>query len=132
MKKLLEFLQANPVFQLATVDGDQPRVRPFGFHMEDNGRLYFITGESKDVCRQLKANPKFELSVSNDKGQWLRLHGVAAFDTRPELVERAFSLMPMLKDIYGSSGGPKAAMFYADKAVAVLADMQGNCDTITL
>lgn len=131
MKKVVDFLEANPVFQLATVDGDQPRARPFGFHMVDNGRIYFITGEAKDVCRQLKANPKFELSVSNDKGQWLRLRGKAVFDTRQELVEKAFVAMPMLRDIYGSAGGPKAAMFYADQAEAILADMQGNCETIT-
>ena len=130
MKKVVDFLEANPVFQLATVDGDQPRVRPFGFHMVDNGRLYFITGEEKDVCRQLKANPKFELSVSNDKGQWLRMRGIAVFDTRQELVEKAFAAMPMLRDIYGSAGSPKATMFYAEQVEAVLADMQGNCETV--
>lgn len=130
MKKVLDFLAANPVFQLATVEGDQPRVRPFGFHMEDKGRIYFITGEAKDVCRQLKANPKFELSVSNDKGEWMRISGKAVFDTRPELVERAFALMPMLKDIYGAPGGPKAAMFYIDNGQALLANMQGASETV--
>lgn len=100
--------------------------------MVENGKLYFITGEAKKVCAQLKANPRFELSVSNDKGEWLRLSGRAVFDTRPELVEKAFGVMPMLKDIYGAPGGPKAAMFYADKAVAVLADMKGRNETVTL
>ena len=132
MKKVLDFLEANPVFQLATVEGDQPRCRPFGFHMVDNDRIYFITGEAKDVAKQLRANPKFELSVSNDKGQWLRLRGTAVFDTRQELVDRAFAAMPMLKDIYGNPGGPKAAMFYADKAEAILVDMQGGAETIAL
>lgn len=50
MQKVVDFLTANPVFQFATVEGDQPRVRPFGFHMVDNGRLYFITGTAKKVC----------------------------------------------------------------------------------
>lgn len=131
MKKVLDFLAANPVFQFATVDGDKARCRPFGFHMVENGRLYFITGEAKDVCRQLKANPAFELSVSNDKGQWLRLSGRAVFDTTPALLEKAFGMMPMLRDIYGS-GGAKAAMFYADQAVATLADMQGKSETVKL
>lgn len=132
MQKVLDFLKDNPVFQLATIDGDQPRARPFGFHMVVNGRLYFITGEAKKVCKQLKANPKFELSVSDAQGRWLRLSGVAVFDTTPELVEKAFAVMPTLKDIYGSAGGPKPALFYVDKGEAVLADMSGNSETIKL
>ncbi len=132
MQRVLDFLAAHPVFQFATVEGDQPRNRPFGFHMVEDGKLYFITGEAKKVCAQLKANPRFEISVSNDKGEWMRLTGRAVFDTRPELVEKAFSIMPMLRDMYGVPGGPKAAMFYADKVVAVLADMQGRNETVTL
>lgn len=132
MQKVIDFLTANPVFQLATIEGNQPRNRPFGFHMVENGRIYFITGEAKKVCRQLQANPRFEISVSNDKGQWLRLTGEAIFDTRPELVEKAFAIMPMLKDIYGNPNGPKAAMFYAGNAEALLADMSGNSETIKL
>ena len=132
MKKVLDFLAANPVFQLATVDGDQPRCRPFGFHMVEDGRIYFITGEAKDVARQLRANPRFELSVSNDKGQWLRLSGKAVFDTRKELVDKAFGIAPVLKEIYGNSNGPQAAMFYVKDGVAVLADMQAGSETVNL
>ncbi len=132
MQKVLDFLAANPVFQLATVEGDQPRNRPFGFCMAENGKLYFITGEAKKVCAQLKANPRFEISVANDRGEWMRLTGRAVFDTRPELVEKAFGIMPMLRDIYGAPGGPKAAMFYADQAVAVFANMSGGSETVTL
>lgn len=130
MQKVLDFLAANPVFQLATVEGDQPRNRPFGFHMVDNGRLYFITGADKKVCKQLEANPKFEISVSNDKGQWLRMSATAVFDTRDDLLARAFEMMPMLKDIYGA-GKARAALFYADKAEAILADMTGGNETIS-
>ncbi len=132
MQKVLEFLRENPVFQLATVEGDQPRVRPFGFHMVENGKLYFITGAHKDVCHQLKANPKFELSVANAKGQWLRLHGKAVFDDNAAMAEKAFAVMPDLKAIYSQPGGAKAAMFYAAEAEAVLADMQGHSEKIKL
>ena len=132
MQKVLDFLAANPVFQLATVEGDQPRCRPFGFHMVADNRIYFITGEAKDVAKQLRANPKFELSACDSQGRYMRLHGSAVFDTRPELVEKAFAMMPMLKDIYGNAGGPKAAMFYADKAEALIADMAGGSETIKL
>lgn len=133
MQKVVDFLTANPVFQLATVEGDQPRVRPFGFHMVANGRLYFITGEGKKVHQQLLANPKFELSTSNDKGEWLRLSGKAVFDTPADLLEKAFVAMPMLRDIYGNpSAGAKAAMFYVADGKAVLADMSGKSETIAL
>lgn len=132
MQKVLDFLAANPVFQLATVDDGKARCRPFGFHLVDNKRIYFITGDAKKVCRQLKANPYFELSVSNDKGEYMRLSGKAVFDTRQELLDRAFEMMPMLKDIYGPGGPAKPAMFYADEGEALIADMQGRAETIKL
>lgn len=133
MKKVVDFLTANSVFQFATIEGDRPRVRPFGFFMVEQGRMYFTTGEGKKVANQLRANPKFELSAVNNKGEWLRVSATAVFDTRPELVEKAFRMMPMLKDIYGNAdkGGPRIAMFYADKAEAVLADMQGRNEVVT-
>lgn len=133
MQKVLDFLNAHPIFQLATVEGDQPRVRPFGFHILDNGRIYLATGEGKNVYNQLKANPKLELSVSNDKGQWLRLSGKAVFDTTPELVEKAFAAMPALRDIYANpASDAKIALFYIENGRAILADMAGNSETITL
>lgn len=131
MKEVLDFLAANPVFQFATVDGGKARCRPFGFHMVDNGRIYFCTGEGKKVWQQLKDNPNFELSVSNDKGQWLRLSGKAVFDTTPELAEKAFGIMPVLRDLYGPGKGT-LALFYADQAEATLADMQGRNEKIVL
>ncbi|MDR2392261.1 MAG: pyridoxamine 5'-phosphate oxidase family protein [Planctomycetota bacterium] len=132
MKEVLDFLKNNQVFQFATMEGDQPRNRPFGFHMVHNNRIYFITGDHKPVYRQLRANPKFELSVSNEAGEWLRLRGSAVFDPDPKLLEEAFRLMPMLKDIYGDPKGPKPAMFYASQAEATLADMRGKNEIVTL
>ncbi len=130
MQKVVDFLTANPIFHLATMDGNQPRVRPFGFQMVVDGRLYFITGAEKKVCKQLQANPKFELCACNDKGEWLRLTATAVFETKPELVNKAFEIAPMLKDIYGAKDGPQAALFYAKDAEAVMADMQGKSETI--
>lgn len=132
MKKVLEFLAENPVFQLATVDGEKARCRPFGFHLEDEGRLYFFTGEGKNVYLQLQKNPWFELSVSNNKGEWMRLSAKAVFDTKRELVEQSFAMMPMLKDIYGEGGMMKPAMFYAAEGEVTFADMQGNSQTLPL
>lgn len=132
MKKITDFLTANPVFHFATVEGDQPRLRPFGFFLEANERIYFFTGEHKKVFRQLLANPKFEICACNDKGEWLRLAGKAVFDTRPELVEKAFGMAPMLRDIYGAANSPKAAMFYAGDAEATFTDITGKSETVRL
>lgn len=130
MQKVVDFLTANPVFQFATVEGDQPRVRPFGFFMVVDGKMYFTTGEGKKVANQLQANPKFEFSACNDKAEWLRVSATAVFDTRPELVEKAFQAMPMLRDIYGKAdqGGPKMLLFYAANAEATIADMTGKSE----
>ncbi|MCC8166940.1 MAG: pyridoxamine 5'-phosphate oxidase family protein [Planctomycetes bacterium] len=132
MKRVLDFLKVNPVFQFATVEGDQPRCRPFGFHMVVDGKLYFCTGEGKKVWNQLKANPKFELSASTANGEWLRLAGKAVFDSRPELVEKAFAAMPGLKDIYGPGKGATIAIFYVVDGQAILADMQGRNETFSI
>ncbi len=132
MKRVTDFLTANPVFHLATMEGDQPRVRPFGFYMEVDGKLYFATGEQKKIAAQLRANPKFEICACNEKAEWLRLSGKAVFDSKPELIEKAFAILPMLRDIYGNPDGPKAALFYAADAVAVFADMTGKSETVKL
>lgn len=58
MKEILEFLSENPLFYFATVDGDEPKVRPFGFHVEYEGKLYFGIDSQKETFKQLKANPK--------------------------------------------------------------------------
>ena len=63
MKTAIEFLKANPVFHIATVDGNKARVRPFGFKMERNNTLYFCTGKAKDVYKQLVQNPDIEISA---------------------------------------------------------------------
>ncbi|MDR3211584.1 MAG: pyridoxamine 5'-phosphate oxidase family protein [Planctomycetota bacterium] len=127
-KPVFDFLAANQVFYLATLEGNQPRVRPFGFNLVENNRLYFITGGSKNVARQLHANPRFELSTANAKGEWLRLAATAVFDTTPELLEKAFQHMPPLRERYGKPDSPKVEMFYASQVVATLEDMNGRKD----
>lgn len=130
MKKILDFLTEQPIFHIATIDGNQPRVRPFGFHMVDNGRLYFFTGQSKEIYRQLQANPRFEISAANTNRQWLRIRATAVFESRPDLVEKAFFMLPMLRDLYEPKGKSKPAIFYANDAEALLADFNGNQETI--
>ncbi|MDL2226263.1 pyridoxamine 5'-phosphate oxidase family protein [Deltaproteobacteria bacterium OttesenSCG-928-M10] len=133
MKQVLAFLQANKVFYLATAKGDEPKVRPLGFVMEYDGKLYFGVGDQKDVYKQMVANPKVEISTTNpETGQWIRIHGKAAFDPRPELFTAAVKVLPMLKDMYGDPAGPKLGCFYLTEAEAIFYDMQGNSKTVKL
>lgn len=132
MQKILDFLSANPIFFLATVDGDSPAVRPFGFAMEDGGRLYFCTGVGKNVYNQLRNNSRFEICACDASGKWLRLAANAEFDTTPELMEKAFNHLPSLRQIYGGDNSSKFAMFYAKNGVAVISDMRGGSETIKI
>lgn len=83
MEKVCRFLKDTGTYYLATSDGEQPRVRPFGtIHIFD-GKLYIQTGRAKDVSKQLAANPKFELcAFKAETGEWLRLSGELVEDNR--------------------------------------------------
>lgn len=83
MKEVLEYLKACGTFYLATCEGDQPRVRPFGAVCAFEGKLYIVTNNQKDVCRQMKKNGKVELCGMH-KGTWIRVTGEVAEDTRRE------------------------------------------------
>ena len=83
MEKVYEFLKSVGTYYLATVEGDQPRVRPFGTVNLYDGKLYIQTGRKKDVARQIAANPKVELCAFKD-GVWLRLSGTLVADERVE------------------------------------------------
>lgn len=80
MHEVLKFLTDNPTFYIATVDGDKPRVRPFGFVMEFEGKLHFCTNNQKNVYKQLQVNPYFEVSTASPEGRWIRLRGKAVFN----------------------------------------------------
>ena len=84
MQEVLEFLQKAKTYFIATADGDQPRVRPFGAIMPYNGKLYFATGRRKAVYHQLEMNPKLEICTYGD-GEWLRLTGEAVFEDNDEV-----------------------------------------------
>ena len=83
MDKVLKFLKDVETYYLATVEGDQPRVRPFGTAHVFEGKLYIVTNNKKDVYNQMKVNGKVEMCGMN-KGTWIRVKGVVKEDTRRE------------------------------------------------
>ncbi|MCM0757752.1 pyridoxamine 5'-phosphate oxidase family protein [Sporomusa sphaeroides DSM 2875] len=131
MREVLAFLQENSVFYLATMDHVYPKVRPFGFVMEYEGKLYFSTSNQKHVYRQLKENPYFEISTASKTGEWLRLHGKAVFDTNRHTKQAALAAMPVLSKMY-SVDDPIFELFYAAEAEATFSDLQGTARTVTL
>lgn len=83
MKEALEFLKGCGTFYLATCEGNQPHVRPFGAVCEFEGKLYIVTNNQKAVYNQMLANPKVEVSGMS-KGNWIRVEGEVELDDRRE------------------------------------------------
>lgn len=125
MSKVNDFLTEAGVFFLATVDGDQPKLRPLGMHLEMDGKILFGVGDFKDVYKQLKANPKTEIVACKPDGHWLRYTGKAVFETDPKYAEAALELMPHLKNIYNEETGHKMMVFHLEDATAVDIAMMG-------
>ena len=121
MNTAFEFLKANPVFHLATVDGAQARVRPFGFTMIRNNRLYLCTNKTKDVFKQLVKYPNVEISGMGAEGTWLRITGKVAVDDSREAKVQAFEVAPNLLQIYTKGADDETFVtFYFTEAKATL------------
>ncbi|MBE6017751.1 MAG: pyridoxamine 5'-phosphate oxidase [Lachnospiraceae bacterium] len=119
MSKINDFLNETGTFFLATCDGDQPKVRPLGLHMEMDGKVLFGIGDFKDVYKQLIANPKVEIAACRKDGHWLRYTGKAVFETDPKYAEAALEASPGLKNIYNETTGNKMMIFHLEDATAV-------------
>jgi uncharacterized pyridoxamine 5'-phosphate oxidase family protein len=121
MNSAFEFLKANPVFHLATVDGQQARVRPFGFVMIRNNTLYFCTNKTKNVYKQLETSPDIELSGMGADNTWLRVTGRVAIDDSYESKVQAFEEGQMLLQIYPKGADDETFVtFYFKQAEATL------------
>jgi len=121
MTTVIEYLKANPVFHIATVEGTKARVRPFGFSMKRNGALYFCTNKTKNVYKQLSQNPEIEISDMGNDGTWLRVRGRIAFDETREAKVQAFTESENLLKIYPKGADDETFVtFYFTEAVATL------------
>jgi uncharacterized pyridoxamine 5'-phosphate oxidase family protein len=132
MEELLKFLQEAKTFYLATVEGDQPRLRPMGFSMIHNGRLYFSTNNTKAMYRQMAANPKIEICAFGPNGQWLRAWGKVAFDDSAATQEKALGSAPALKGMYSVGDGKFTLFYFESGAKATIEGFQGDKKEFTL
>ncbi len=131
MNEVLQFLNECGIFYVSTIDGDQPKVRPFSFVMEFEGKLCFGTSNTKPFYAQLMANPNIEICSTSKELKWLRLNGKAVFCTNDKVQAKALEIMPALKNMY-SVGDGKFEIFYLENAVANFYSMSGDNKTINL
>ena len=123
MKRVLDFLKKAEVYYLATVEGDQPRVRPFGTVNEFEGKLYIQTGKVKPTSKQLAANPKAELCAFKD-GAWIRVACELVEDDRFEARESMLDAYPNLRHMYNENDG-NTQVLYMQNAIATISSFGG-------
>ena len=129
IEKINEFLENVEVFYLATVDGDQPKCRPLGFHLLHEDKIYFGVGTFKDVYKQLETNPKLEI-VAWDGKHFLRYYGTANLEKNEIVTQKAFELMPEISEIYKTNNW-EMGVFYIDNATAEIRNMMEIEETYT-
>jgi len=118
MKRVYEFIKNAETYYLATVEGDQPRVRPFGTILEYEGKLYIQTGKIKPVAKQIEANPKVEICAFLN-GEWIRVAATLVEDDRIEAREAMLDAYPSLKAMYKADDG-NTVVYYLKDAVATI------------
>lgn len=114
MNEVYEFLKNCGVYYLATVEGDQPRVRPFGTIDLFEGKLYIQTGKVKAVAAQMKANPNVEISGTAKDGRWIRLSAKAVLDDNISAQEHMLDAYPELKAMYTAGDGNTEVYYLAN------------------
>ena len=129
MKRVCEFLKNAEVYYLATVEGDQPRVRPFGTVNEFEGKLYIQTGKIKPTSKQLAANPKAELCAFKD-GAWIRVACELVEDDRIEAKKSMLDAYPNLRNMYDENDG-NTQVFYMKNTTATISSFGGEPVVIT-
>ena len=121
METVCKFLKDSGCYYLATVDGDQPRVRPFGTALIFEGRLYIQTGRKKKVSQQIARNGKVEIcAFQPEKKCWLRLTGVLVDDDRREAKQAMLDAHPGLKKMYSADDPNTQVLYFAPGATATI------------
>lgn len=129
MEEVYKFLKACGTYYLATMDADQPRVRPFGTAHIFEGKLYIQTGKSKPVSRQLAANPKAEICAFHE-GKWVRIAGELVEDDRVEAKKSMLDAYPNLRDRYDENDSNTQVLYFRN-ATATFSSFTSEPETIT-
>lgn len=128
VEKVCAFLKKCGTYYLATVEGDQPRVRPFGVAMVYEGKLYIQTGRAKSVSKQIAANPKVEICGFTG-GKWIRVAGELVDDNRVEAKQAVLDANPSLKNMYSATDDNTQVLCF-EHAKAVIAGFGGEPEVL--
>ena len=128
MQEVYDFLKKCGTYYLATVEDDQPRVRPFGTVDIFEGKLYIQTGKVKEVSKQLQANPKAEICAFAD-GIWVRVAGTLVRDDRVEAKQHMLDAYPSLQGMYSATDNNTEVLYFKD-AVATISSFGGAPRTV--
>ena len=128
IERACQFLDEAQTYYLATVEGDQPRVRPFGTALIYDGRLYIQTGKVKPVSKQLAVNPKAEICAFKD-GKWIRIAGELVNDDNRDVMVAMLEKMPSLKAMYSPDDGNMQMLYFKD-ATATFSSFTEEPETI--
>lgn len=129
MKQVYDFLKKAGTYYLATVEGNQPRVRPFGTVNEFEGKLYIQTGKAKPVSHQIAANPKVEICAFSG-GEWIRIACELVEDDRAEAKKSMLDAYPNLRGMYDENDG-NTQVFYMKNATAAISSFTNPPVVIT-
>ena len=134
LQKVLEYLTGVPAWYLATTEGDQPHVRPFSFAAEHEGRIWFCTATTKDVYRELAANPKFERTAWKSGSGWLIMRGEADLvdQATPEIRQAGYEHMLDLGEYHSGPDAPELTFFSTLRAEAWICDIDGTKTRVEL
>ena len=122
MQEVYDFLKKCDTYYLATVEGNQPRVRPFGTVDIFEGRLYIQTGKIKNVSQQMKDNPQIEICAWNGQ-EWIRVQATAVEDDRMEARQHMLEAYPSLQNMYSADDG-NTQVFALTEATATFSSFQ--------
>ena len=129
MERVVKFLKEAGTYYLATVDGDKARVRPFGTVNVFEGKLYIQTGKSKDVSKQIHANPNVEICAFMN-GDWLRVSGQLIEDDNREARKSMLDAYPNLRGMYSEDDG-NTEVFYLKDATVTFSSFTKAPETVT-
>jgi len=127
MNEVIKFLSENPIQYMATVGLDgKPKVRPFQYMHEQEGKLYFCTSNQKEVFTELEGCPHIEISASSPEFKWIRLCGKVKFTTDIDIKNIIVEKSELVKMVYKTADNPTFEIFYLEDAKAVIADFSGK------
>lgn len=131
MEKIYDYLRKVKVFYLASLDGDQARVRPFGALAKFEDKIYIVTSKEKEVYKQIKKNPKVEISAFDGK-TWIRLSAVLEEDDRKEAREEMINQnKKALENMYYADDG-KMTVLYLKEGKAVFSTFAGDREVVEI